>query len=65
MGYVFEVEEGSSGDLIYVILKREDVVKEDSEVATLWPGKEGGVVYGEVDVVGGFDEGIGAGDYYV
>ena len=65
MVYVFEVEEGSSGDLIYVILKREDVVKENAEVATLWPGKESGVVYGEVDVVGGFDEGIGAGDYYV
>ena len=65
MGHVFEVEEGSSGDLFHVFLKREVVAKEDSEVATMWGGKEGGVVYGEADIVGGLDEGIGADDYYV
>ena len=37
-GYVFEVGEGSIGDLIYVFLKREVVVKNDSEVATVWLG---------------------------
>ena len=64
-GSAFEVEEGSFGDLIYVFLKREVVVKDDSEVATVWGWREGGVVYGEAEVVGGFDEGFGADDHYV
>ena len=48
---VLGVEESSSGDFNYELLKREIVVKEDSEVATTWGGKEGGVVYGEAEVV--------------
>ena len=51
--------------MIYVFLKREVVVKDDSEVATVWGWREGGVVYGEAEVVGGFDEGFGADDHYV
>ena len=38
-----------NGDLNYVLLKREFVAKE--EVATVWGGKEGGVVYGKTEVV--------------
>ena len=58
--------EGSSfGDLIYVLLKREIVVKNDSEDANVWEGGEGGVVYGEAEDVSVFDEGFGADDDYV
>ena len=64
-GYVFEVEESSFGDLIYVLLKREIVVKNDSEVVTVWGRGEGGVVYSEAEVVSVFDEGFGADDDYV
>ena len=33
------VKDGSSGDLIYVLLKGEGAVKDDSEVVTLWGGE--------------------------
>ena len=62
IGYVFKVEESSFGDLIYVLLKREIVVKNDSEVAIVWGRGEGSVVYGETEVVSVFDEGFGAND---
>ena len=61
-GYVFEVEESSFGDLISVLLKREIVVKNDSEVATVLGGGEGGGVCGEAEVVSVFDEGFGSDD---
>ena len=51
--------------VIYVFLKREVVVKNDSEVETVWGGREGGVVYGEAEVVSGFDELFEANDDYV
>ena len=50
------MEESSFGDLIYVLLKREFVVKNDSEVATVWGRRKVGVVYGEAEVVS-VDEG--------
>ena len=59
------MEESSFGDLIYVLLKREIVVKNDSEVVTVWGRGEGGVVYSEAEVVSVFDEGFGADDDYV
>ena len=65
MGYVFEVEEGSSGDFINVLLKGKVVVKYDSEVATVWAGRQGGLVKGEAEILSGFDEGFGAYDEHV
>ena len=48
--------------LIYVFLKREFVVKNDSKVAAVWGGGEGGVVCVEAEVVSVFDEGFEADD---
>ena len=58
------MEESSFGVFIYVLLKREVVVKNDSEVVTVWGRGEGGVVHVEAEAVSVFDEGFGDdGDY--
>ena len=37
--------------ILFMFLRREVVVKRDSEVATVWGGGEGGVIYGEAEAV--------------
>ena len=59
------MEEGSSGDLVYVMLKGEVIVKDDSEVATVGGWRQGGVVDVEAEAVCGFGEGFGANDDHI
>jgi len=44
------------------VFKGEVVVKDDSEVAYVSGGRQSGVVDGETEVMGGFDEGFGTDD---
>lgn len=54
------MKEGSSGDLAYVMFKREVPVKDDSKVATVGGWGQGGVVDVEAETVCSFGEGFGA-----
>lgn len=53
---VFQVEEGSTGDVIDVFFKRELVVEKRMQ---------SGIVSGEAEVVRGFGEGFGTDDDHV
>jgi len=45
-----------------VVFKGEVIVKDDSEVADVSGGSQSGVVDGETEVMGSFDEGFGTDD---
>lgn len=64
-GDVFEVKEGSSGDLFYVVFKGEVIVKDDSEVATVKGWRQGEGVDSEGETVNGFSDGFGTDDDHV
>lgn len=64
-GDVFEVKEGSSGDLFYLVFKGEVIVKDDSEVATVKAWRQGEGVDSEGETVNGFSDGFGTDDDHV
>lgn len=59
------MKKGSSGDLFYVRIKGEVIVKDDSEVATVKGWKQGGVVDSERETVSGLGDGFGTDDDHV
>lgn len=56
------MKEGSPGDLSYVMVEGEVIIKDDSKVAAVGGWRQGGVVDGEAETVCGFGAGFGADD---
>lgn len=58
------MEEGSSPDLINVLLAKERLLSEIT-AATLWGERQGGALSGEAETMSGFGERFGTNDDHV
>ena len=56
------MKKGSAGDLFDMVFEGEVAVKNDSQLADVWGGRQSGVINGEAEVVNGFGEGFGTDD---